>query len=98
MTTQRMIFGLVLTKCFERDMKRMERRDRNLSELWRVVEILRRGQELPPRYRNHTLRGDLAGREECHIEPDWLLTYRRRKDILILVMLQTGTHADLFRR
>lgn len=96
MSTLGKSFGLVLTRGFEKDVKRMERRGQNLAKLWKVVAILRQGKELPQQYRNHPLQGDMAGREECHIGPDWLLVYRRREDILVLVMLQTGTHADIF--
>jgi len=33
---------------------------------------------------------------ECHIEPDWLLIWEQHDDELLLVMLSTGTHSDLF--
>ena len=33
---------------------------------------------------------------ECHIEPDWLLIYRKEDDNLILYATATGSHADLF--
>ena len=33
---------------------------------------------------------------ECHIEPDWILVYRKEDDNLILYATATGSHADLF--
>ena len=30
------------------------------------------------------------------IEPDWLLVYRIKNDKLILQLIRTGTHSDLF--
>lgn len=36
------------------------------------------------------------GMRECHIEPDWLLIYKTEKDMLILKLIRTGTHSDLF--
>ena len=33
---------------------------------------------------------------ECHIEPDWLLVYRINNDELILLLVETGSHSDLF--
>ena len=33
---------------------------------------------------------------ECHIEPDWLLVYQIVNDTLILKLIRTGTHSDLF--
>ena len=35
---------------------------------------------------------------ECHIEPDWLLVYQYYEDELILVLVNTGSHSDLFRQ
>ena len=45
----------------------------------------------------HQLKGkEFKGCRECHIEPDWLLVYRVIDDELILELLYTGTHSDLF--
>ena len=33
---------------------------------------------------------------ECHIEPDWLLVYKKNYDELILFLIETGSHSDLF--
>ena len=33
---------------------------------------------------------------ECHIEPDWLLVYKVIDDELILRLIRTGSHNDLF--
>ncbi|MDD2230021.1 MAG: type II toxin-antitoxin system YafQ family toxin [Candidatus Cloacimonetes bacterium] len=34
------------------------------------------------------------GRQDCHIEPDWILIYRITENELHLE--RTGTHSDLF--
>ncbi|EHD78403.1 DNA damage inducible protein [Streptococcus pneumoniae 459-5] len=36
------------------------------------------------------------GVRECHIQPDWLLVYKVDKEELILNLLRTGSHSDLF--
>lgn len=36
------------------------------------------------------------GFRECHINPDWLLIYRKDNDELILHLTRTRTHSDLF--
>ena len=48
--------------------------------------------------RDHALQNSKAykGMRECHIEPDWLLIYKTEKDMLILKLIRTGTHSDLF--
>jgi mRNA interferase YafQ len=33
---------------------------------------------------------------ECHIEPDWLLVYQIINERLVLKLMRTGTHSDLF--
>ncbi len=33
---------------------------------------------------------------ECHLEPDWLLVWEQIDEELVLIMLSTGTHSDLF--
>ena len=33
---------------------------------------------------------------ECHIEPDWLLIYEIREDILVLMLNRVGSHSELF--
>ena len=76
------------------DLRRAKRRDKDLNKLWNVVERLSAQQPLDPRNRPHRLAGDWSPCWECHIEPDWLLIWDQREDLLILV--RTGTHADLF--
>lgn len=85
------------TRQFRKDLKRISKSGRyNLAKFWNVVAQLRDGQELSPSQRNHKLHGDLAGHEECHIQGDWVLIYKKEKDLLILTLTRTGTHAELF--
>ena len=51
---------------------------------------------LPTQYRPHKLTGNMRGLWECHIQPDWLMTWQQNDQQLTLLFLQTGTHADLF--
>ena len=37
------------------------------------------------------------GFRECHVKPDWLLVYLIEYDILTLTLIDTGSHADIFR-
>ena len=67
-----------------------------MSELDRVVEMLQRQEVLPEKYRDHGLSGERAGQRDCLIGPDWVLIYRIRKEVLILQLLETGSHSDLF--
>ena len=85
---------LLTTNRFEKDLERSRKRGKNLDKLWRIVERLLSRQYLDPRNRPHRLSGNWSACWECHIEPDWLLIWDQREDVLILV--RTGTHADLF--
>ena len=48
-----------------------------------VVERLANGEDLEPKYRDHSLTGNYVGCRECHVEPDWLLIYQKHEDVLI---------------
>jgi mRNA interferase YafQ len=86
--------AVVTTKAFERDVKRLRKRGRDLARLRAVIDALRLGQPLDPRHRDHALTGDWQGFRDCHVEPDWVLIYRRDAEAVSLT--RTGTHSDLF--
>ena len=81
----------------KKDLKRMRKRGKNISELTTVLEILSTGQKLPEHYRDHQLSGNKADFRECHIEPDWLLIYKIESKLLELFLLRTGSHSDLYK-
>lgn len=87
---------IVYTNRMKRDVRRMQRRGKNLKKLEAVLDLLARRVQLPEQYRDHPLSGDLSDFRECHIESDWLLMYQICEDVLILTAVSTGTHADLF--
>lgn len=66
-----------------------------MSKLRDVLSMLIAAEPLPQRLKDHPLTGDWSGSRDCHIEPDWLLLYKIDGNDLILV--RTGSHADLFR-
>ena len=86
--------ALVTTKPFERDLKRLRKRGKDIGRLWDVVEALRLGQPLQARHRDHSLSGDWQGFRDCHVEPDWVLVYQLDDEAVYLT--RTGTHADLW--
>ena len=53
-------------------------------------------EALPTKNLDHALSGNFAGCRECHITPDWLLVYEIADEELVLYLLRTGTHSDLF--
>ena len=53
-------------------------------------------EPIPEKHKDHALSGDWSGHRECHILPDWLLVYRIDEGVLVLTLVRTGTHSDLF--
>lgn len=90
------MLDLVTTSQFRRDLKRIRKRNCNLSKLDDVLQTLLKEEPLDEKYRDHALTGSYIGFRECHIEPDWLLIYAVDQGQLILTAVRTGTHSDLF--
>lgn len=91
-----MKYEVKFTAQFKRDYKRIKKRKFNISELQAVVTILAEGKTLPETYRDHALIGTYRNARECHIKPDWLLIYSISNEILVLELMRTGSHSDLF--
>jgi mRNA interferase YafQ len=79
---------------FRRDVKLARKRGKDMNKLRELILLLIEEASLPPRYKDHPLRGNWRHHRDCHIEPDWLLIYKIDGNDLHLV--RTGTHADLF--
>jgi len=89
------MYAIFRTNQFKRDVKRAQKRGKNIEHLKGVIRNLAQEIALPTEYRNHQLKGTLKDCRECHLEPDWLLVYRIQGNELHLV--RTGSHSDLFR-
>lgn len=90
------MYRIEFTNKMKRDAKLMKKREKDMSKLTNVLELLAAGTALPQSFRDHRLTGDLSDFRECHIEPDWLLIYQFHDDVLTLTATGTGTHSDLF--
>jgi len=84
----------VLSGRFKKDVKRAGKRNKDMSKLKTVLDLLLTQAPVPAAYSDHPLKGDWKGFRDLHIEPDWLLLYQIEGDELRLA--RTGTHADLF--
>jgi mRNA interferase YafQ len=72
----------------------MQKRGKDFSEFKEIIDKLADEQKLEPKHRDHLLAGEYKGSRECHIAPDWLLIYELGENEIVLI--RTGTHADLF--
>ena len=81
---------------FKRDFKRALKRGLPEEKLEEVIKLLRSGDDFPPKYKKHKLKGDYSGLWECHIQPDWLLIWSQDDTIRLISLVRTGSHSDLF--
>lgn len=86
---------ILYRKSFEKDVKLASKRGLDLHKLKTVINILAENKTLGPRYRDHALSGNYSKHRECHIQPDWLLIYKKESGAIIFE--RTGTHSDLFK-
>ena len=86
---------LIYTTQFKKDYKKINKQQKNISNLTVVIEKLLSQKELEPKYMDHPLSGKYKNHRDCHIAPDWILINRITKDELILE--RTGSHSDLFK-
>ena len=93
-----MKYEVQFTNQFKRDLKLAKKQNKDLDKRFDVIDILANGGTLDEKYRDHDLSGNYKGTRECHIEPDWLLIYEIREDVLVLMLYRLGTHAELFRK
>ncbi len=82
------------TSRFKKDLKRAAKQSRNINKLQQVIEQLAIPTPLPPKYKDHKLKGDWIDFRECHIGPDWILIYTISDFELRPARL--GTHSELF--
>lgn len=90
------MYSIIATSRYRKDLRKVVASGKNIEELNVVINSLAAGHNLPPKYKDHGLKGEFAGYRECHIEPDWLLIYRIDNKVLILTLVRTGSHSDLF--
>ena len=83
---------------FKKDYRKAVKRGCDPKKLEEVITFLCNEQPLPPSFHDHPLVNskDYKGMRECHVQPDWLLVYKIVQDTLILKLIRTGTHSDLF--
>jgi mRNA interferase YafQ len=87
------------TKQFTKDYNRLRKQGYNLTKIEFVIKQLASGNTLPITYFDHELSGNYSNCRECHIKFDWLLIYLFEQieiNETRLVLIRTGTHAQLF--
>ena len=65
---------------FKKDIKKAQKQTspkRDMEELKKVMNMLAEDKQLPPEKKNHSLSGGWIGYRECHVQPDFLLIYKK---------------------
>lgn len=90
------MYEIEYTNSFKRSFKKCLKRGLDSHVFEAVLRILVEKGNLPQNYKPHKLSGKYCGLWECHLQPDWLLIWFQDDDKLILQLIDTGTHSDLF--
>ena len=93
-----MNYSIKETTQFKKDFKTCVKRGLNPNKLKEVLTLLQKAEVIPIKYKDHQLQPNKRYKNcrELHIEPDWLLVYKYSSDKLILLLIRTGSHSDLF--
>lgn len=91
-----MKYSIIKTSQFKKDYKLAKKRCKDLTFLKTAIILLANDEQLPLSFKDHALSGNYKGYRECHIEPDWLLIYKKTDSELLLTLFRTGSHSDLF--
>ena len=100
-SNEEFIYAVAHTNSFVKNVKLCFKQNLNLNELYLVIVSLAKQEVLP--VKNHVHHLTEYGKErqgekfmECHIAPDWVLIWVQKDDEMILVLTNTGSHANMF--
>ncbi len=88
------MFEIEYTKSFKKSFKKLSNEDKILTK--EIIKRLSNNEILEVKYKDHNLLGKYKSFKECHIKPDLLLIYKKQNNILILTLVEIGSHSDLF--
>lgn len=94
------MYKLVESRHFTKSLRKLKRSgflsDAVNDDIAYVFDSLKKGQPLPASFADHRLKGEYATYRECHIRGDLLLMYRKNENGRFIVLMDIGTHSQLF--
>lgn len=90
------MYDIIYSNRFKKSLKKCFKRGLDVEKLRHALNILTETGTMPSKYRPHKLSGAYSGAWECHIEPDWLLVWEQNDTQLVLLLIDTGSHSDIF--
>lgn len=91
-------YEIKLTNQFKKQLKKLQKQPNfDYNALDEIINILASNEPLPAKYKNHLLEPKKSGIWECHVQPDVLLEYQKIDKLLIITLLDIGSHSNLFK-
>lgn len=92
-------YEIETTSKFKKDLKKYVGKGKSVSfdEFEKIIDMLADDIPLPAKYCDHPLKNNFKGFRECHIKPDLVLIYKKKKDRLILTLCKLNSHSNLFK-
>ena len=94
------MFQVVTSNKFLKDLKLLKKRsvaDFKLLQDFVNHLAIHGATGVDQKHKPHKLKGEYSGYWECHVKPDLLLIWDESEKLMLLELLRTGTHSDLFK-
>lgn len=90
------MYKISFSSRFKKSYKLCVKRGLDPEIMARAIKSLAETATVPKEFKPHQLTGDYKDCMECHLQPDWLLVWKKNQDVMEVLMVTTGTHSDIF--
>lgn len=93
-------YQIKFTSSFKKSLKKVLKQGKEFKKIKTIIVKLANKEELEIKYKNHELNDNKKFKncKECNVEPDWLLVYKYYENDLILLLVETGSHSEIFKK
>lgn len=84
------------TTQYRRDVRSCKKKGFKMNRINEILIYISKNGTAPAINRPHKLKGNYIGHWECHIQPDWLLIWKKKPN-KVISLIRTGSHSDLFK-
>ena len=89
------MYSIQISTAFKKDYKRVANNKKAQKLIEETLHLLITGENLPEKYKEHHLKGNLKGYIDAHIEPDLIIIFKRDKKNREIKLARLGNHANL---
>ena len=83
---------------FNKSIKKYKNKKKELQEFYKVLDFLINEKDIPKKYKDHELKGNMKGIRELHLGFDDLLLYFIRNEENELILVDIGTHSHTLKK